>query len=286
MSVEEGADRPESLNRILDAWTDALARVLESMTDVRPQMVWQGAAAPAAAAPEEILWWEQPVQPGPATAVWVGAPRKTWEYAGTATLKAAGLEGVASSEAKNTWFEILRQSLSVLARSIGGVLGREILCEGGSERRPGAGLKNWASVAVAFGELSLPPLLVGFSTELVALVASPSVAETELEPAQTDESGTPPSAAQAGGRSRTLDLLLEVELPVSISFGRTNLPMRDVLRLTTGSIVELNRTVTDPVEILVNQKLIARGEVVVVDGNYGVRIQEIATRGDRLRSLA
>ena len=56
-------------------------------------------------------------------------------------------------------------------------------------------------------------------------------------------------------------------------------------KLTTGSIVELNRGVNDQVEVLVNQSLIARGEVVVVEGNYGVRIQEIVSRQDRMRSL-
>jgi flagellar motor switch protein FliN/FliY len=82
-----------------------------------------------------------------------------------------------------------------------------------------------------------------------------------------------------------MDLLLDVELPVSISFGRAQLPMKDVLKLTSGSIVELNRGVNEQVEVLINQCLIARGEVVVVEGNYAVRIQEIASREDRLRSL-
>ena len=69
-------------------------------------------------------------------------------------------------------------------------------------------------------------------------------------------------------------------------FVRPNaLPMKDVIKLTTGSIVELNRRVNEPVEVLVNQCLIARGEVVVVEGNYGVRILEIASRQDRIRSL-
>ena len=80
-------------------------------------------------------------------------------------------------------------------------------------------------------------------------------------------------------------LLLDVELPVSVSFGRTEIPMKDVLKLTTGSIVELNRNINEPVEVLVNHCLIARGEVVVVEGNYGVRIQQIISRTDRLRSI-
>jgi flagellar motor switch protein FliN/FliY len=82
-----------------------------------------------------------------------------------------------------------------------------------------------------------------------------------------------------------MDLLMDVELPVSVSFGKTEIPMKDVLKLTTGSIVELNRGVNEPVEVLVNHCLIARGEVVVVEGNYGVRIQQIISRSDRLRSV-
>jgi flagellar motor switch protein FliN/FliY len=82
-----------------------------------------------------------------------------------------------------------------------------------------------------------------------------------------------------------LDLVMEVELAVSVSFGRAELPLRDVLKLTTGSIVELNRGLTDPVEIIVNKCIIARGEVVVIDGNYGVRIQEIVSRDKRMGTL-
>lgn len=82
-----------------------------------------------------------------------------------------------------------------------------------------------------------------------------------------------------------MDLLLDVDLPVSISFGKAQLLMKDVLKLTTGSIVELNRSVSEQVEVLVNQCLIARGEVVVVDGNYGVKIQQIVNAEERLRGL-
>jgi flagellar motor switch protein FliN/FliY len=62
------------------------------------------------------------------------------------------------------------------------------------------------------------------------------------------------------------------------------LPIKDVLKLTTGSIVELDRTVSEPVDVIVNNCVIARGEVVVVEGNYGVRINQIATRFDRLKT--
>ncbi len=82
----------------------------------------------------------------------------------------------------------------------------------------------------------------------------------------------------------TLDLLLDVELPVSVSFGKTQVPLQQVLKWTTGSIVELECMVNEAVEVLVNNCVIARGEVVVVDGNYGVRVQEIVSRAQRLET--
>jgi len=285
-------DSEESARQILDQWAETLAQVLESMTDQRPVVHWRAASgplaeiAPADAGPDsEILWWEQPLQVSPEAIVWVAAPRVTWEHAGTLTLKAAGLETVEASEARNTWLEILGQSLSALARAVGSLLGREVTCDAGREHDPDTDTKEWAVVTMAFGDSSLPPLLLAFSLKLQELILTPPAAVADAAPrAPHAETGNQPAPTNVV-RSRTMDLLLEVDLPVSISFGRTQLPMKDVLKLTTGSIVELNRGVNDPVEVLVNRCLIARGEVVVVDGNYGVRIQEIASRQDRLRTL-
>lgn len=233
----------------------------------------------------DILWWEQPFQVGPETAVWVAAPQATWEHAGTLTLKAAGLETVETGEAKNTWLEILGQSLSVMARSIGSVLGREVVCEAGKERPPESIPEAGATVSLSFGETSLAPLWIVFSDKLVSLVSAPA----PQDPAETNSgSGTQEIEKAVSNRPAAvpvMELLLDVELPVSISFGKTQILMKDVLKLTTGSIVELNRGVGEPVEVLVNHCLIARGEVVVVEGNYGVRILHIASRQDRMRSF-
>ena len=92
-------------------------------------------------------------------------------------------------------------------------------------------------------------------------------------------------AEDAAPPAKTFDLLLDVQMPVSISFGRAQVPLKDVLKLSVGSIVELNRTIGDPVELIVNNCVIARGEVVVVEGNFGVRIQNVVTRQERLRTL-
>jgi flagellar motor switch protein FliN/FliY len=76
-----------------------------------------------------------------------------------------------------------------------------------------------------------------------------------------------------------------VELPVSVSFGRVHLPLKEVLKLTAGSIIELNRTVDELVEVIVNNCVVARGEVVMVEGNYGVHIKQIMSRQQRMENL-
>jgi flagellar motor switch protein FliN len=273
----------EPVRRLLDEWTAGLAQVVASMADQKPDVSWEAAGAPPAE--PELLWWEQPLQFAPGMTIWVATPLTTWEYAGTLTLKAAGLETVEANEARNTWLEILGQSLSGLARSIGGLLAREVACEGGAERAPEANPEIAASVSLTFGELPQPPLWIGFSPKLVAVISQPAGTDSSEAPAAPIDTGSEPARAGRNDISPTMDLLLDVELPVSVSFGKTEIPMKDVLKLTTGSIVELNRGVNEPVEVLVNHCLIARGEVVVVEGNYGVRIQQIISRSDRLRSV-
>jgi len=106
----------------------------------------------------------------------------------------------------------------------------------------------------------------------------------------SSEAGRPASTRGGDRDSGTqgnwnIDLLLDVELPLVVSFGETAMPLKDVLKLGVGSVIELNKTVNDPVTLIVNQKPIARGEVVMVEGNYGVRILEVESTADRIRSL-
>ena len=83
-------------------------------------------------------------------------------------------------------------------------------------------------------------------------------------------------------KPQTLDMLLDVELPVTIRLGSAQVTFGDVLGLNAGSLVEFDGAPEDPVEVLVNGRVVARGEMVAVQGNYGVRITEISSRAARL----
>ena len=82
--------------------------------------------------------------------------------------------------------------------------------------------------------------------------------------------------------SNTLAVLLGESVRLSVVFGRTSLPLDKIVKLTEGSVLELRGSLRQPVEIVVNNRVIASGEVVVVEGNYGVRIHTVVSRQERL----
>src|SRR6516162_6871643 len=82
-----------------------------------------------------------------------------------------------------------------------------------------------------------------------------------------------------------LGVLMDVQLPVAIRFGETEMVLEEIVKLGVGSVIELNSGIDQPVELVVNNRILARGEVVTVDGFYGVRITEITSAGERFKSL-
>jgi len=95
--------------------------------------------------------------------------------------------------------------------------------------------------------------------------------------------GAEPSAEK---ESKDIDMLLDLRLPIVIELGRTTMFIKDILNLSPGSIVELDKLSGDPVDIYVNEKKFAEGEVVVIDENFGVRITELVRPEERVRKLS
>ncbi len=91
------------------------------------------------------------------------------------------------------------------------------------------------------------------------------------------------AAAQSG--SQNLDFLLDIPLEVTVELGRTHLIINRMLQLTQGSVVELDKAAGEPVEIYVNNKLLGKGEVIVVNERFGVRITEIISQADRIKNM-
>jgi len=94
-----------------------------------------------------------------------------------------------------------------------------------------------------------------------------------------DEAG---ESAVKGGETKSLDLILDIPLTVSVELGRSKMLINDLLQLGQGSVIELTKLVGEPLEVLVNQKLVARGEVVVVNEKFGVRLTDIVSPMERV----
>ena len=101
-----------------------------------------------------------------------------------------------------------------------------------------------------------------------------------------NESAQPGDLSSASQAESTyapmLQRLMDLELPLAVALGRAVLPIQDILKITSGSLIELDRSVGEFVDLMVNGTIVARGEIVSVKGNYGVRIKEIISRQERL----
>ncbi|PLX70718.1 MAG: flagellar motor switch protein FliN [Denitrovibrio sp.] len=93
------------------------------------------------------------------------------------------------------------------------------------------------------------------------------------------------SMGGGGGSPSNLDLLLDIDVPVSVKMGSTKMFLKDILTMGSGNIIELDESADEPVELVINNKVIARGEVVIVDGYFGFRIKEIVSRAERIKKL-
>jgi flagellar motor switch protein FliN/FliY len=131
-------------------------------------------------------------------------------------------------------------------------------------------------------EVALSALLAKGDAVIIPLVDNGQVRAAvalRLSPWPTDDGGPGADTHDAGGVRAGLDLLHDVEMEVSAELGRTRMSVRELLSLSPGAVVELDRAAGSPADLLVNGRLIARGEVVVIDENFGLRITEIIAPG-------
>lgn len=281
------AERQSICNWTFDRLAERLAEVFESMSGTRPQVVPQ---AGESAVPEGGLRWRQSFHGSPGF-LWIHASAEDWRQGSNQILAAAGIENPDEETLKSTWTETLGQALASIARDFSGRLGREISCAAAEESA--AGPAHGTRLALQFPGAAIQ-ITAALDDALIESLTPPGAHKTAAAGAGHDAAGAETLSQSSSGAnsatgsvstSKTFDLLLDVELPVSVSFGRAQVQLKDVIKLTTGAIVELNRSISEPVEVIVNNCVIARGEVVVVEGNFGVKIREVISRQDRLRTL-
>jgi len=131
--------------------------------------------------------------------------------------------------------------------------------------------------SVTFRDAELPPLVIALEPAAAQVLNGPETEEQGSSAAQTQ--AAPALSAKA---TSMLDRLMDLQLPVSVLLGQTVMPIREALKITSGSLVELDRQLGDYVEVMIHGTVVARGEIVAIRGYYGVRIKEVISRKDRI----
>lgn len=134
--------------------------------------------------------------------------------------------------------------------------------------------------SIAIGVLTID----GVPRARLALTIPPSVRDEAV--AAHTVAASPKATPSAAPAQPGLELILDISMPVTVELGRTRMLIRDILALGPGSIIELEKLAGEPVDLLVNDRPIAKGEVVVIDENFGVRLTQISHAAERLQSLA
>lgn len=142
-------------------------------------------------------------------------------------------------------------------------------------RRPGAALIVVSAGAVA----KVPAVPPGASID-VLIKGIEQVLRVAI-----DGHVAPVADAPRRGENKTLDVIMDIDLPLVVRFGRTELPLKTLTTLGPGSVIDLGRAPDDPVEVLISNRVVARGEVVIVAGSYGVRVHDVVSAAERARSL-
>lgn len=240
--------------------------------------------------PAEILWRRYPLSADSSSAdstsaLIAGAPDLIGRAIGARVLSAAGLDDFTDEDVSGSFGEVLQSAVSAVAQFVGKAISKDLSALEPAAWVPDSTIAFQFRYRVHFGDQTLAPLALSLPSSLLDLwqqANSPGPAPSPQPAAGGTPGALPGAPAQdpvAGHPSEDLRRILDLELPIRVSFGKAHVPLRDVLKLSTGSIVELDRSIHEPVDIIVNDRVVGRGEVVVIEGNYGVRIQEIITLG-------
>jgi flagellar motor switch protein FliN len=190
------------------------------------------------------------------------------------------------ADQKAGWEELLREAASAAAGDLLASAGKK--CQVASIEAITGEAKITHAFQLRSGERAWTVLVRDEvdekETQQAAAPARPSAAQASPAPAFSNPVPSD-DLRSAPALSPGLELLLDVELEASLRFGSREMPLGEILDLGPGDVVELDRHVADPVDLIVGDKIVARGEVVLVNGNFGLRVTEVAAPRKRLESI-
>ncbi len=268
-----------ALTSFFDLWVDQFARALEMFTGERPGVAVASLAALPSVDTETTLWWKQPFASDTLGEfdTWVGAAEATW-------LALSQALGESDSDAcRSTYLEVLSQAHHGTANALTEEPVRLFRCPAGEESpAPQSASLVLATAAITIGANHMGAKHVGANHALTLLLAIEANAAGVLKHLDPLHSQAELQDAQLSSGSLMMGRLRDVNLPISLALGSTHLSISEVLRVKPGSRLGLNKEAGDLVDLLIHGTVVARGEIVLVKENYGIRIRQIVSRTDRL----
>jgi flagellar motor switch protein FliN/FliY len=263
------ADRTALASSAMAHWSEALVSVIESMTGNRPKA--ESRVSPSNKLEEGFAWWGQSLSIVEQPCFWIGAPAESWTQLGRLILSALGVDEASDADIEATCRDLMAQTSVTVANQLASQFGESVTSgdsvPASQPNGAGALVFTWSLDA---GLMSIEGTAVWaeeFLRRCSSFMSQPAAAPTAPETSPETPAG---EALQLGGR--TVDSMPRLDLRAKFILGRTTLPLREVFKLNVGSVIELDRLVTEPADVMIHGRLLARGQVVIVNGNYGLKI--------------
>jgi flagellar motor switch protein FliN/FliY len=252
-------------DELIEHWIEEFGRAVEMFTGEKPVLTSSHAGDELSDAEiAEHTWWKQVVENGSPFTIWVGGTEGLWNAFGD------------GQDAESSFFEMLSQANQGIAAAFSAGSSPPLRCQDGLVEEPVLPLQmERANIRVGFRGTEIGVLFLLVEKAAFGILTSRRRAGAPEVEQREAVSGSMQSPAM-------LARLLDLRLPVSILLGCARISIKDALKLMPGSVVELDRRVGDYVEVMVHGTVVAKGEIVSVKGNYGVRIKEVISRQDRM----
>lgn len=267
---EHSADRTALASSAMAHWTDALASVIESMTANRPKI--ESRVSSSVTPKDGYTWWGQSLSIVEAPSFWIGAPEDSWPQLGRLILSSLGVDDASDSDVAATCRDLMAQTSATVAGQLASQFG-ETITSGDSvpasqPNATGALVFTWSLDAGIMSVQGEAVWADAFLQHCSHFTPPAPAAQVAVEEPSGGPSGD--ESQQLGGRN--VDSMPRLDLRAKFILGRTTLPLREVFKLNVGSVIELDRLATDPADVMIHGRLLARGQVVIVNGNYGLKI--------------
>ncbi|MFL6416991.1 MAG: FliM/FliN family flagellar motor switch protein [Bryobacteraceae bacterium] len=257
-------DESSALDHFVETWTKQLARSIHVFSREEPGLTWTRVQQLPLAGAEEVFWWRQALEGATKFTTWIGAYESTWNSIGRAS------EDADPDDAKAAYLEIIGQTQQATATALSAALPEHLECRKGQvSSGPKSEAILYALIGVTVSGEQLPALIFAVDRKIVDVLGAAS-----------NFGGTAGGSVAHSGLM--LDRLLNLEMPISVALGRTQMPLRDLLKVVSGSVIELDQEVDDHADLIVHGTIVAKGEIVSVKGNYGIRIKELISEKDRI----